>query len=300
MKTSKVTLSVFAMFIAAAIAITSCKKKDPEPSADTDTSSASDNSLAERTADDIENMISVGDSGVSYYRTGDEYVSAASCGSIFRDTGLKKVTITFNGQQCLDGHTRSGTLVFDYSQSTNGAMYYRNPGFKAVVTSSNYTIDGNAVTVNKTITNTTAVGFNPATTNMTWSVSATISIAKSNGTVSWTTNKVKTLLNTNDTNVYHGQAIHITWSKAKVGITGSSSGTTAGGESFTASITSQLVRDFTCSPNASYPARHPFIQGKFEFTPGTKYTRYFDYGSGACDDNATVTINGNTYSITLP
>ena len=138
---------------------------------------------------------------------------------------------------------------------------------------------------------------------MSWSVVSNISIVKTNGTLTWNATKTKTLLNTSDTNVYRGQSKYIMWTKARVGITGSASGTTAGGESFTASITGELVRDFTCSPNPNNPGHHPFIDGKFDFTPGNKYTRSFDYGApnnGACDNLATVTINGHTYSITLP
>jgi hypothetical protein len=77
-------------------------------------------------------------------------------------------------------------------------------------------------------------------------------------------------------------------------ITGSAFGTTAGGTSFTSTITSPLIR------NMAIGCRRHFTQGTIEHTPSGKATRYIDYGTGACDDQATVTINGNTYTITLP
>jgi len=302
MKISKLTLSFAAIMLAMAVSVISCKKKDKTVN-DSDTSSANDNSLAEKTADDVTNMsgqASEDGSMTSYRFEQGEDVCGLSCATVTRDTTTKIITVTFNGQPCLDGSTRTGTLTFDYSGSTLGAKYYRNPGFKCVVSSSNYVVDGNAVSISKTINNTTTLGFNPASTNETWSVADNVSIVKSNGTVTWSANKVKTLLNTSDTNVYRGQAVHIVWSKARVGITGNATGTTVAGENFTANVTSQLVRDFTCAPNSARPGRHPFIQGTLDFTPGTKATRHFDYGNGACDDLATVTINGVTYNITLP
>ena len=215
----------------------------------------------------------------------------------------RKIVATFDGSTtCLDGRIRGGSLTFDYNASPSGANHYRSPGFSCTVTSQNYVVDGNAVTVNKTIVNNTSPSFNSATTNMTWSITASLTIVKANngGTVTWNCNRTKTLLNTSDANVYHGQATHITWSLAKVGLTGNATGTTAAGNNFTANVTSQLVRDMTCAPDANRPGRHPFIQGDIDFTPGTKATRHIDYGNGSCDLNATLTINGVVYNITLP
>ena len=304
MKTSKITLSAFAILFAMAVAVVSCKKKDNTTANDTDASTVSDNSLAEKTADDVTTMgaQSSETGSMSSYREGEENLLTA-CATVTRDTVLKKITVSFNGSACLDGHVRTGTLVYDYSGSTNGAKFYRNPGYQMVVSSNGYTVDGNAVSISKTVKNITALGFNPTTTNETWSDNTSVSVAKSNGTLSWSANKTKTLLNTSDTSVYHGQAVHITWSKAIIGISGNASGTTATGETFTANSTSQLVRDFGCSPNLAHQGHHPLINGALDFTPGTKATRHIDYGypnNGACDDQALVTIGTYTVAITLP
>ena len=309
MKIQKITLSIAVLVLSMAMAVTSCKKKDDAPE-DKDTSGASDNSLAEQTSEDAMSIagqasdIAAGDSLSSYRLENGEDVCGSSCATITRDSINKKITVVFNGQKCLDGHTRSGSLIFDYSGTASGAIHYRNPGFQCVVSSISYVVDGNAVTISKTITNTTATGFDPSTTNLTWSCSSNVSIVKANGggTITWNANKVKTLLNTSDSTVYRGQALHIIWSKARIGITGNATGTTAAGDSYTANITSQLVRDMNCSPNAVHPGHHPFINGNMEFTPGSKATRYMDFGApnnGACDNLAVVTINGKSYTITL-
>ena len=86
---------------------------------------------------------------------------------------------------------------------------------------------------------------------------------------------------------------------AKIGITdgtGGTSGTRSNGETFSVTITNQLVRDFG---GCDIGGKRPFIQGTFIYAPAGKATRTVDYGNGTCDLNATVTINGVTYNITI-
>lgn len=304
MKTNKLTLALAGLMIASAAIVSSCSKKDTTTptTKDSDASGASDNHLAEGTSNDIVSMGSQASdnttANLSSYRLGGQtQILGLSCATVTRDTVLKVITVTFSGGQCLDGRTRSGTIVYTYSNSINGAKHYRDPGFELDVTSSNYVVDGNAVSIaNKTIKNTTPVGFNPATTNETWSISANITINKaSGGSVTWSCNHTKTLLNT--ITAYTNASTPIDWPHAKIGITGNASGARSSGETFTSNITNQLVRDFGgCDING----RRPFIQGTFDYTPSGKATRTFDYGNGSCDLNATVTINGVSYPITLP
>gem|GEM_PF-336895 len=306
MKTNKLTLALAGLMIASAVIVSSCKKKDttePTVTKDSDASGASDNHLAESTSNDIVSMgsqASDNTSGsLSNYRNGSQnQILGLSCATVTRDTLNKIITVTFNSSSpCLDGRTRSGSIVYTYSNSVNGAKHYRDPGFELDVTSSNYVVDGNAVTIgNKIIKNTTPVGFNPASTNETWSISATITINKaSGGSVTWTCSHIKTLLNTSS--AYTGANTAIDWPNARIGITGSANGSRSNGETFSVNITNQLVRDFGgCNING----RRPFIQGTFDYTPSGKATRTFDYGVGTCDLAATVTINGVSYPITLP
>ena len=303
MKTTKLTLALAGLMIASAAIVSSCKKSSTtEPNKDSDSSGASDSHLAESTSNDVVSMGSQASdnttANLSSYRNGEQnQILGLSCATVTRDTILKVITVTFSGGQCLDGRTRSGTIVYTYSNSINGAKHYRDPGFELDVTSSNYVVDGNAVNItSKTIKNTTPVGFNPTNTNETWSISANITINKaSGGSVTWSCNHVKTLLNTST--AYTNASTPINWPMARIGITGNASGSRSNGETFTSNITSQLVRDFGgCDING----KRPFIQGTFDYSPSGKATRTFDYGNGSCDLNATVTINGVSYPITLP
>jgi hypothetical protein len=299
MKTTKLTLALAGLMFASAVLVSSCHKKE---AADTDTSGAADAHLSENTSSDIVSMgAQVSDNttaSLSTYRNANNnQILGLGCATIVRDTVAKTVTVTFNGGTCADGRTRSGSITYSYANSTNGATHYRDPGFQLNVTSSNYVVDGNAVTIeNKTITNTTPVGFNAATTNETWSITASITINKaSGGSISWTCNRVKTLLNTST--VYTNAATPINWRNARVGFTGSANGSRSVGETFIVNITSQLVRDFG---GCDLGGKVPFIEGTFTYAPTGKAVRTFDYGDGSCDFNATVTINGVTHNITLP
>jgi len=311
MKTSKIYLGLIIALVASSITFTSCRKKEKTPAVEPDNeqTTATDNNLAEGSSSDIESMGSqVCEAGtLSTFKTsgavsGAEILSIAP-GATITGIGTKTITVDFGtiGTTGADGRIRTGKLFFDFSASTpTTAVYYRNPGFSMKITSLNYVVDGNAVNIiNKTITNTTPAGA-PVGTNLTWSVSASISVVKAGngGTVSWACNRTKELTNTSDPLCYNGQATAINWTKAKIKINGSSSGTNTKGEAFTATATN-LVRDFTCAPDVSKPKRHPFISGTISYTPGTRPNRLIDFGSGSCDFVGTITINGQTFTFNL-
>jgi hypothetical protein len=304
MKKTKLSLALAGLMIASAVMVSSCKKKETTTT-DTDTSGAADSHLAENTSSDIVSMgaqASDNSSGnLSTYRNGgNNMILGLSCATVTRDTVNKVITVTFTGTTpCADGRTRSGSIVYTYSNSVNGAKHYRDPGFELDVTADNYVVDGNAVIIhNKTIKNTTPLGFNPASTNEQWSITADITINKAaGGSVSWTCNRVKTLLNTAAVYPTNPVTNPIDWKNARVGFTGSASGSRSNGETFTVNITNQLVRDFGA---CELMGRAPFIEGTFTYSPGGKAERIFDYGTGTCDFNATVTINGVVHNITLP
>ncbi len=304
MKTSKIYLGLAVALIACSITFSSCRKKEKstESTPDTEQTTATDNNLAEIIATDIEaigSQITEG-STLTIYKTTNNGISP--CASVSSNTVAKTYTVDFGTTGCLgfDGRTRTGKLFFNCSSSTpTTATNYRNPGFKMVVTSSNYVVDGNAVTIsNKTITNTTPAGA-PTGTNLTWAVSSNISIAKANngGTINWTCSRTKELTSSYWP-CYYSQTVAIDWTKAKVRLNGTATGTNTKGESFTAKAI-DLVRDFNCAPDVSKPRRHPFISGKIEYTPASRPLRVIDFGTGACDFNGTVTINGQSWSFTL-
>jgi hypothetical protein len=306
MTAKQLILTVSTFVLAGSLMLTSCKKKNKEEEdIDNDQTEASENNLAESMMNDVAGIGSQGseNGSLSTYRTnGPNDIFMGPCATVSLNATAKTFTVDFGATPCLclDGKYRSGKLIFDYSLSTNTItpIYYRTPGFKMSVASSNYVVDGYTVNIgSKTIENTTPnsipTGTNPGT-NLTWSISASVSIIKPNngGTITWNCNRTKTLLNTSDPNCYQGQSMPIMWNKAKISLSGSANGTTASGNNYTSTITN-IVRDFGgCKING----RYPFISGKIDFTPGTKATRYIDFGNGSCDNSGTITIKGITYT----
>jgi hypothetical protein len=309
MKKSIWIKSAFAATIMLALTVSACKKNSTTPAStppagNEETTSSADNANSEHISTDLTQIVaeaSDGSSaGLSSYRMDESgAVLLTSCATVTRDTLNKKITITFSGSSpCMDGRTRSGSIMVNYFASAPGAIHYRDPGFSCAVSSANYVVDGNQVNIiNKVVTNTTIPGFNPATTALSWTVNAHLSIVKSGGgTIDYSCTHIKKLINTADTTVYHGASRAISWMKARIGITGTETGTTTTNVSYNSTITSMLIRDYgSCSING----RHPIIQGTIQFTPSGHPIRTIDYGNGSCDNTATVTVNGITVTITL-
>lgn len=318
MKTKHITLGVATILMATSFTFTSCRKKETtkpqEP--DTDQTAAKDNNLSESINNDVVAMGSQAvenQTSLSTFKTingteGNTEVLSLATSATVTPVG-KVITVDFGplpGITCADGRIRSGKLIYDYSASPIGADRYRKPGFTMIVmttTVSPYLVDGNQVNIiSKKVTNTSPLSIATETaysgTNLTWSITANVSIVKANsgGTISWTCNRTKELTNSNDPLCYKGQFYPIDWTKAKIKINGVATGTSKDGESFSATA-SNLLRDHTCTGTTG---RRHFVSGQLAYTPGSKPTRTIDYGNGVCDDLATLTVNGNTYNITLP
>lgn len=319
MKISTTPAKIATVLLACVIGFSSCRKKEKEEiikeEEDTEQVSANDNNVAEGIASDIDLMGSqVSENGTlsSFKGSGStalaEDLGLASACATVSGIGTKTITVNFGSTGCMgtDGRMRTGQLIYDFSASSpSTAVYYRNPGFSMKVTSVNYVVDGHQVNIlNKTISNITPTtipaGPNPGT-NLTWSISANISIVKPNNTtISWTCNRTKELFNTNNASCYQGQNSPIVWSQAVIKLNGTSNGTNAQGEIFTASATN-LIRNMVCTPDPNRPGRHPFISGTMSYSPGIRPTRTIDFGSvNSCDLNATLSIGNQTFAIVLP
>ena len=313
--------TLFASALVAAV-LAGCKKEKTED-IDLDTSAAEDNAFAENTSSDINSIADQavdGTSSLSSFRLEDASTVLSACATVTRDTINHIVTVTFNGSQCIDGRTRSGVLTFNYSASPAGSKHYRDPGFTCTVTSSNYVVDGNQVNIiNKTITNIThssnPVGYDPTAENEKWHVTADISITRTSGAVlTWNCDRTKELLNTSTVcpasdfqNFPFSDTIPINWPMARVGITGSATGSRTYNnvtESVSVNITNQLVRDFGGCPQLG--GRHPFIQGELDHTRSGRPTRHMNFGSdavgninNACDlwVQITFTVNGTPHTV---
>jgi hypothetical protein len=315
MKKTKQIVYVFgSLLLAGTLMLGGCKKKTKETEdPDDDRTTAEENSVAEGIMSDVAGIGSQGsENGTlsTYKQDMSNTFFMSTCAVITPSNPLnastnpsRTFTVDFGTTPCIcnDGKARAGKLVFDFSGSPASPVYYRTPGFKLVITSQNYSVDGYTITAGtKTITNTTlASNVTPTLvpgTKLTWNISANMTIAKpasgGGGNITWSCNRIKTLENTST--VYTDQSTPINWNNARIKLDGSASGITTKGDGYTANLVG-LIRDFgTCG--VTQGKKCPFIQGVIEFTPDTKATRYIDFGSGTCDRSATITIKGITYS----
>ena len=284
MKTTKLTFFIAFIIIISAFVFSSCKKKEKEEK-DTDTGAIADQSFASTTVNDMTSISDEAGKGnsstTSSFKTGEINAVLSSCSIITFDTlaAAKTITVSFGTTNCLcnDGRNRRGALIISYTGR------YKDSLTVISVIPQNYFVNDNQVTGSKTITN---KGHN-SSHHLVYDINANIQIIKASGagTISWQSSRQREWVMGENTP---------TWSDDIYWITGNANGTTSNGNSFTSIITSPLIR------NMSIGCRRHFTQGKMEHTPSGKATRYLDYGNGACDDLATVTINGYTYTITLP
>ena len=260
---------------------TGCKKK--EDNLDNDTSAASDNALAEGTYNDAHNIADQSTSGsltsyIGTYTSNERgvmvtYPVISGVDTIANGSGSDTINFGPTDHLCLDGRLRRGEIIVTYTG------HYRSPGTVITITFSNYFVNDNQVRGTHTVTN---MGYVSGYLTFNIQVNGTIIKANNGGTITWTSTRTRQWILGESTPQ---------WNDDVYLITGSAQGTNAHGTSFTANITNALRREISC--------RH-FVSGTFTLTPSGKATRTVDFGSGTCDDIATVTINGNVYTITLP
>jgi len=267
-------LKVFLMIGFISLIVTGCRKKEDE---DRDTGTASDNAFAEGTFNDISNMADEAASGsmVSYKSDGNAFI-LSNCATITFTSTASDTTmiIDFGTVNCLckDGRYRRGKILVTWS----GA--YKEPGHVHSITFDNYFVNDNQVMGTKTVTNT---GINNAG-NISFDIDVNGTIILSGGkTITWNSQRVREFI--------EGAATSDRFDDVYL-ITGSANGSTSEGKSFTATIINALRVEVAC---------HYIVSGTIEFSPSGKATRTIDFGNGACDAFATVTINGNVHNITL-
>jgi hypothetical protein len=206
-----------------------------------------------------------------------EWVINGQCATITHDTTVtpKTLTIDFGQVNCLcnDGKYRRGIIQVSYSGK------YRDSGAVIIHTFNNYFVNDHQVLGTKTVTNN---GTNQ-NGNISYSVIVSGSIVKANnaGTITW---------NSNRTREWIAGSATPKWLDDVYLITGTANGTSASNTSYTMVITNPLRKEIGC--------KH-FVSGTYEITPANKPVRIIDYGTGACDNIITVTVNGKSYTVLL-
>lgn len=262
-------------FLAVAFLFTACKR-NKNNSDDNDTSYAKDNASSELIYNEV---LNIADDASTTPHGGSlsNYKIRSACATVTHDTlsTPKTITIDFGPTNCLcgDGKYRRGKILVSYT----GA--YKDSGHVHTITFDQYHVNNNHVMGSKTVTN---MGHN-ASNQMyfTIAVNGLIIKANTNDSVIWNANRVRTFIAGETTQ---------TKTDDVYAISGNGSGQRANGTQYTMTITQPLVRALSCQ----------WIQeGEVEIQPVGGLLRVLNYGAGTCDDQATITINGTTYTITL-
>lgn len=268
--------------LALPLLIASCNKKDD---VDSDTNTAKNESTVESyytEINDISDQVARTGNASGFKVTEDQGTLLSSCAVITFDTSSTvsasnpdTTTIDF-GTGCIgnDGKSRSGKIII----SSTGR--YFDQGTVVTITPQNYFVNGNGVSGSRIVTNTG----NNASGQPTFSVqvSGTVTLANNGGTITWSASRVRTWIAGYDT--------PLLFADDEISVTGSSNGTNASGGSWTCVINTPLVHKREC---------REIVSGTKTVTPSSRPVRLVNYGNGECDDTFEVTINGNTYTITM-
>lgn len=263
------------LFVSAVTALTfnSCKKEEP----DTETQSATDNSICEGEFTGrmgVINSFAIKEQGVKSMRTPGQPMIYFLPGDTLAFPVTMYIDYGTGTTDPIDGKTRKGivTATFDRSWDTLGCNvtvklinYYvktaAGTNFVQYACDSIMIGHPSAYTFTNSVIGGKCIA---ASWNLEWACSRTLTQTSGMG---------DTLL-TND--VYQ--------------FTGNAQGKTREGKNYTVNVTNPVVKAMSCTW---------IQQGRIDLTPEGKATRTVDYGSGVCDDQATLTINGNTFAFTM-
>jgi len=270
---------------------TSCKKNKLT---DAEISAVQDGTAADGTSQETQNlaeqakMLGTGSNGM---RMTSNFSMLSGCATITDDTinnggNPDTLTVDFGASpcQCHDGRFRSGKIIITYTG------HYHDPGAVIDLHFVNYQVGPSSSDMfainNSSTKHIVNNGLYNSTTFCSWTITSNMSIVKPNGggtiTFSESKQRVQFAGDPNHHNVGN-----------KFYVSGTANGTAANGTSYTAATASgkDLVRDMSCKKH--------FTQGELDITPSGKSMIAIDFGSGTCDNTATITRNGVTRTITL-
>lgn len=270
----KISLLFFILTVVLVLSFVAC-----EDDSDRDVSIASDNAFAEAVFDDVSAISdqAVG-GGLTTFIPGFETGIMGTCATVTFDTigSPDTVIIDFGPANCLckDNRYRRGKIIVSYTGR------YRDSGTVITTTFDEYYVNDFKVLGTKTVRN---KGVN-TNGNLNFDIDVNGSIIKTNnqGTLTWTSQRNREWV--------QGSSTLINWLDDVYLITGSANGTSAAGTSYTVTITKALQKEIAY--------RH-IVAGTMEIIPKGFATRILDFGNGARDNIATVTINGSTFTMYL-
>ena len=201
----------------------------------------------------------------------------AGCFTRTYDAATRTLTLDFGLTNCLcaDGRYRRGQITAVFSGP------YRQAGAVVTINRTNYFVNDNQHLGTRVITNLGSGSFDLNVQN------ASIIFANNGGTTAWSSQRRYTRTTGFGTPSILDDAYSIT---------GALTGTNRRSVTYTATIKSPLIKKFALGC-----ARH-FVAGTVEITNSKTQTLLINYdpsGTAACDNVATVTINGRTRTIHL-
>lgn len=282
MHTRKVlSVAAFAVF-ATALAFTACKRDKDNNNAvdvDEDTYYADDQARMDQTFDDVQTLADQAyEFGSVQMKGGIAPTILSSCATVTRDTTStpRKITIDFGTTNCLcnDGRYRKGKIIITYSGK------YRDSGSVHTIGFDGFYVNNNQVLGTKTVTNMGKNGSGQSYFSI--NVNGMMILSTTGDTISHVASRTRTWVAGENTSALSDDVYNIT---------GSGTNTRAGGKVINYTITSPLVLALNCKW---------IEQGTIDITPaGASKARTLDYGNGTCDDQATISVNGKTRTITL-
>lgn len=186
----------------------------------------------------------------------------------------KNVTLDFGSGCDAGGHIRRGKIIFTYS----GRLQV--PGNQVVTSFENYSIDSFSIEGKHTLTNSAPAGANQK------SFSTKVENAKVTNTQSgkWWTWKSERVFKQTEGN----GTVFFPWDDVYT-LDGQSAGSTSPGVNWTSEITNPLTKKMTC---------RWLVSGKVEIRVNNTVGS-LDFGNGECDNEANLTVNGDSKTIML-
>jgi hypothetical protein len=277
MKT-KIIFTSALLLIAVSLCFTSCKKQDRKPK---NANAATDNAAADNAFAGIWKQISIVADSSSTIKSMATTLSGCATGTITPwdlTTWPKTVVLNFGTVNCLgsDYVNRRGIVTAVFSGP------YADSNTVITVTTTNYYHNDYKIEGTQIITNKGHISSGHLLYNV---VVNDAHITNTSGGVStWSTNQNRVW--------YAGESTALNIFDDVYMISGNASGISVDGEAYNIVTNTDLRVNVGC---------HWIVSGQFTLTLASypTYPIVFDYGTGACDGNATATLDGTTYNISM-
>jgi hypothetical protein len=255
----------------------SCKKESTtNQNLQSTTAVAADNSKAEAAYDNVKLWSDKAMAGHALKTGNGDTVYMGTCVLATLNLGVNPylLTIDFGNTNCLcdDGKYRRGKIIVTFTGS------YWSQGTVITYSFDNFFVDNDQILGTKTITN---MGTDQS--GHPWwqvQVSGQIILANNGGNITW-----------NSSYQYEwseGYGTPFVWWDDVYLISGSANGVSAGGVSYSYSITTPLKKKLNCEW---------IVSGILEIQPQGAPAAILDYGDGTCDDILNVTYDGQTFVV---